>query len=137
MPYQLLADAVLVVHFAIVLFVIGGLVVVVVGNLLRRWAWVNSLLFRLLHLAAIGVVVAQAWLGQVCPLTTLESLLRVRAGASAYSKSFIEHWVQAVLFYEAPAWVYVFAYTVFGLLVLGAWWRFPPRAHRSRNRTDA
>ena len=137
MPYQLLADAVLVVHFAIVLFVIGGLVAVVAGNWLGRWPWVNSLWFRLVHIAAIGVVVAQAWLGQICPLTTLESWLRVRAGESAYSKSFIEHWVQALLFYEAPAWVFVFAYTVFGLAVLGTWWRYPPRARQPGKRYNA
>jgi hypothetical protein len=136
-PYQLLADAVLMLHFAIVLFVIGGLMAVVAGNWLGRWPWVNSLWFRLVHIAAIGVVVAQAWLGQVCPLTTLESWLRVRAGESAYSKSFIEHWVQALLFYEAPAWVFVLAYTVFGLAVLGAWWRYPPRVRQPGKRHDA
>ena len=76
MPFQLLADAVLVVHFGVVLFVVGGLVVVLAGNWLR-WRWVNHLWFRLAHLAAIAVVVIQAWLGQYCPLTTLESWLRV------------------------------------------------------------
>lgn len=137
MPYQLLADAVLMVHFVIVLFVIGGLVAVVAGNWLGRWSWANSLWFRLIHIAAIGVVVAQAWLGQVCPLTRLESWLRVRAGESAYSKSFIEHWVQTLLFYEAPSWVFVLAYTVFGLAVLWAWWRYPPRARQPGKRHDA
>ena len=76
--YQFLAEAVLVLHFAIVSFVVGGLVLIVAGNLLR-WHWVNGLWFRLAHLAAIGVVVAQAWLGKVCPLTTLEP--RRREGA--------------------------------------------------------
>ena len=134
MPYQLLADAVLLAHFAVVLFVIGGLVAVVAGNLSGRWLWVNRPGFRLAHVAAVGVVVAQAWLGQVCPLTTLESWLRVRAGTVPYSKSFIEHWLQAVLFYEAPAWVFVLVYTMFGLVVLVAWWRFPPRSGRRASR---
>ena len=125
MAYQRLADAVLVLHFVIVLFVVGGSVTVVAGN--SGLALGESLWFRLAHLAAVGVIVAQAWLGQVCPLTTVESRLRMRAGSPGYSKSFIEHWVQAVLFYEAPAWVFVLAYTMFGLLVLGTWWRFPPR----------
>ena len=136
MPYQRLADAVLVLHFVIVLFVIGGLVTVVAGNI-RGWRWVNSLWFRLAHLAAIGVVVAQAWLGQVCPLTTVEFWLRMQTGSPGYSKSFIEHWVQAVLFYEAPAWVFVLAYTTFGLLVLATWWRFPPRRGRHGTKNGA
>ena len=126
LPYQLLADVVLVLHFAIVVFVLGGLLLVVAGNV-RRWRWVNNLWFRLAHLAAIGVVVAQAWLGQACPLTTLESWLRVQAGSPSYSKSFVEHWVQRILFYEAPFWVFALAYTVFALLVIAAWWYFPPR----------
>lgn len=125
MPYQLLADVVLAVHFSIVVFVIGGLVLVVVGNGLA-WSWVNRWWFRLAHLAAIGVVVAQAWLGVVCPLTTLESRLRVEAGEAAYETSFIEHWITRLLYYDAPAWVFTAAYTAFGLAVVAAWWRFPP-----------
>jgi hypothetical protein len=89
-PYQLLADAVLAIHFGVVLFVVAGLVVVVAGNWLR-WQWVNGWWFRLAHLAAIAIVVAQAWLGRLCPLTTLESWLRTRAGAPAYAESFVEH----------------------------------------------
>jgi len=125
------------VHFAVVLFVIGGVAAVVAGNLLGRWPWVNRPGFRWAHVAAVGVVVAQAWLGQVCPLTTLESWLRVRAGTAPYSKSFIEHWLQAVLFYEAPAWVFVLVYTTFGLVVLLVWWRFPPRSCRHGKRNAA
>jgi Protein of Unknown function (DUF2784) len=126
LSYQLLADLVLVLHFGIVVFVIAGLVLVVAGNVVR-WRWVNSLWFRSAHAAAIGVVVAQAWLGKVCPLTTLESWLRVQAGSGSYNKSFIEHWVHQLLYYEVPFWVFTLAYTVFGLLVLVAWWYFPPQ----------
>lgn len=116
----------LLLHFGVVLFVVGGLVLVVAGNL-RAWAWVNDPWFRLAHVAAIGVVVAQTWLGEICPLTTLESWLRARAGSAPYRASFIEHWVQRVLFYEAPPWVFTLAYSAFALLVAWAWWRFPPR----------
>ncbi len=127
--YLFLADAVLVLHFVIVIFVVGGLVLIVSGNLLR-WRWVNALWFRLAHVSAIGVVVAQAWLGKVCPLTTLESWLRVQAGSGSYDKSFIEHWVQRLLFFEAPFWVFTVVYTLFGLIVLAIWWYFPP--HRTK-----
>jgi hypothetical protein len=129
MPYRLLADLVLATHFAVVAFVIGGLVLVVAGNACG-WAWVNRWWFRLAHLAAIAVVVAQAWLGVVCPLTTLESALRVKAGGTGYDTSFIEHWLTRVLYYDAPAWVFTTAYSLFGLAVIAAWWRFPPRRRR-------
>ena len=125
LPYHFLADAVLGLHFAIVSFVVGGLVLVLVGNALH-WRWVNGWWFRLTHAGAIVVIVAQVWLGRVCPLTSLESWLRVRAGSPSYSESFIEHWVHRLLYYELPSWVFTVAYTVFGLLVLAAWLYFPP-----------
>lgn len=134
-PYQLLADAVLVVHFGVVVFVVGGLLVVAVGNW-RGWRWVNGWWFRLAHVAAIAIVVAQTWLGELCPLTTLESWLRVQAGAPGYTKSFIEHWLQRLVFYEAPFWVFTLAYTVFAALVVAAWWYFPP-GQSKRKRGDA
>ncbi|NJN64877.1 MAG: DUF2784 domain-containing protein [Acidobacteria bacterium] len=133
-PFQVLADVVLAVHVAIVLFVVGGLVVILVGNA-RGWAWVNRSWFRIAHIAAIGVVAAQAWFGVICPLTTLEMWLRRRAGGDAYEGSFIEHWFETLLYYDAPAWVFTVAYTAFGLLVVAAWLRYPPRRARRPDRT--
>jgi hypothetical protein len=127
------ADAVLVLHATVVLFVVGGLLLVVAGNLMRhragspRWPWVNRPWFRLLHGAAIFTVVLQAWLGITCPLTTLEWWLRAQAGQSLPAQGFIELWLHRLLFYTAPAWVFVTAYTAFGLAVAAAWWRWPPR----------
>ena len=125
MPYQLLADLVLATHVAVVMFVIGGLAAIVVGNL-RGWRFVNGWWFRAAHLAAIAVVAAQAWLGIACPLTTLENALRARAGGTGYETSFIEHWVARLLYYDAPPWVFTAVYTLFGLAVVAAWRWFPP-----------
>lgn len=135
-PYQLLADAVLALHVGIVAFVVGGLVLVVIGNL-RKWRWVNTLWFRLAHIGAIAVVVTEAWLGVACPVTTLEMWLRAKVSATTYSGSFIEHWLQRVLYYEAPWWVFALGYSLFGLLVLAMWWTFPPTAEHRQNETDA
>ncbi len=132
MPYQFLADVTLAIHFGVVLFVVGGLIAIVAGNW-RRWRWVNVLWFRLAHLAAIACIVLQAWLGQLCPLTALESWLRVQAGAGAYKRNFIEHWLQRLIYFEAPFWVFTAAYTAFAVLVLLAWWLFPP--HRGADKS--
>jgi len=126
MFHALLADAVLLLHAAVVLFVVVGLPLIVAGNL-RGWAWVNAMAFRIGHLAAIVVVAAQAWLGVACPLTVLEDWLRGQAGETRYAGGFVAHWLHRLLFYAFPDWVFTLAYTLFALLVAAAWWRFPPR----------
>jgi len=136
LPYQALADAVLLLHAALVAFVVGGLPLVIAGNL-RHWAWVNAWWFRLAHLAAIAVVVAESWLDIPCPLTTLEMWLRTQARAAIHGGSFIEHWVARLLYYEAPAWVFATGYTLFGLAVVATWWRFPPTRRRRVGRADS
>ena len=124
--YGIAADAVLIAHAAVVIFVVGGLLAILVGNALR-WRWVNGWWFRVAHIVAIGVVVLQSWLGQLCPLTLLESWLRVKAGVAPHGQGFIEHWLQRLIYVEAPFWMFTVAYTAFGLVVAWAWWRFPPR----------
>jgi polyferredoxin len=135
-PYQLLADVILTLHFAIAAFVVLGLAFIIIGNL-GNWRWVNAYWFRLAHLSAIAVVVAEAWLGVICPLTTVEMWLRAKAGATTYSSSFIEHWIQRVLYYEAPSWMFVLGYSLFGLLVVATWMYFPPTSARRRSERDA
>jgi hypothetical protein len=132
--YPLLADMVLLAHLAVVIFVVGGQVAIVAGNL-WNWSWVNSYLFRAFHATAIGIVVLQAWLGQDCPLTVLESWLRRQADAAGYVGGFIEHWVHQVLFYQAPTWVFTAVYSLFGVIVAATWWYFPPRRSSAPART--
>jgi hypothetical protein len=83
------ANVVLVVHFAFVLFVIfGGLLV------LRRprLAWLHA------PVALYGAVIE--FVGFVCPLTPLEVWLRRRGGQAGYSGGFIEHYITAALYPE-------------------------------------
>ena len=128
--YGLAADGLLVLHTLFVAFVVVGLVLVVIGGL-RQWQWVRNPWFRLLHLGAIGFVVVQSWAGQLCPLTVWENALRRRAGEAGYWQSFIGHWLETLLYYDAPDWVFVVAYTAFGTLVLASWWWVKPRFSRS------
>lgn len=131
MPAALLADLVLLLHLALVLFVVLGLPAVVIGHR-RGWPWVNRLGWRLAHLVTIGVVALQAWLDRYCPLTILESFLRARAGQPTYQRSFIAHWVESLLYYEAPLWVFAMIYTVFGGCVVWAWFAYPPQRAAKR-----
>ena len=126
MIYRLLADVILIVHAAIIVFVIGGLLATIVGAL-ARWRWVTNRWFRLAHLVVIAFVVVQAWMGRLCPLTIWENELRVRSGGEAYPGSFFAYWVHQLVFYEAPMSVFMICYTVFGLAVLASFWWAPVR----------
>ncbi|MFN2411200.1 MAG: DUF2784 domain-containing protein [Halomonas sp.] len=121
----LLADAVLILHVLFVAFVVIGLLAIYAGYFLK-WQWVRDRVFRIVHLCAIGYVVAQTWLGMVCPLTTWEMALRADAGAATYGGSFIQHWLHSLLYYSAPGWVFGVVYSVFGGLVLASWWVVRP-----------
>lgn len=127
--YRVLADAVLVAHVGVVLFIVGGLILIVAGGRLN-WAWVRVIRFRALHLGAIGYVVITTWFGIECGLTTLEQSLRTKAGQTSFEGDFIAHWLSRILFYEAPPWAFVAAYTAFGLLVLWSWIVVRPRRNR-------
>ncbi|KAF0183179.1 MAG: hypothetical protein FD164_737 [Nitrospirae bacterium] len=82
----LLADMVVLLHFAFILFVIFG------GLLVLRWkmlAWIH------LPAAVWGAMVELA--GWFCPLTSLENALR-HAGGGGYSTGFIEHYLMPIIY---------------------------------------
>lgn len=125
----LAADVILLVHVLFVLFILVGLLFIYVGRW-RSWSWVRNPWFRITHLSAIAGVVIQSWFGINCPLTTLEMALRWRTGDAAYTGSFLAHWLETILYYQAPAWVFVLVYSIFGVLVLVSWFVVRPRGFR-------
>ena len=127
--YLLAADALLLLHALFVVFVVLGLVFIFIGKT-QAWSWIRNPWFRLIHLIAIGVVVLQSWLGVICPLTTWEMALRQKAGDVVYTGSFIAHWIETLLYYQAPAWVFGLCYTLFGAIVVVSWFWVPPRRFR-------
>ena len=117
-----LADLILIVHFAFVLFVVGGLATIWIGAV-TGWHWVRNFWFRIAHLAAIFLVAAEALLGVVCPLTAWEDALRGRT----VETSFIARWIHRVLFHDFPEWAFTTAYVVFALVVALTLWLIPTR----------
>jgi polyferredoxin len=118
----MIADAILVVHFLIVLFIVGGLIGVWIGALLG-WRWIRNPWLRYAHLAAIAFVAGEAVVGMACPLTVWEDM--ARGGVQA--ESFIGRWVQRVLFYRAPDWLFTAAYVAWALATLATLRLVPPR----------
>ena len=124
--YASVANAVLLLHAAFVLFVIGGQALILCGWW-QDWQWTRGIILRIAHLIAIGFVTLESWCGVACPLTVLEDWLRVRAGTSSYQTSFVGDWVQRLLYYSAPPWVFTALYTAFALLVVVTFITYPPR----------
>ncbi|HXF66811.1 MAG TPA: DUF2784 domain-containing protein [Burkholderiales bacterium] len=122
-----LADIVLVVHFAFVAFVVGGLASIWLGAA-AGWRWVRNFWFRAAHLGAITFVAAEAILGIWCPLTVWEARLR---GAAA-EKSFLAQWIHRILYYDWPEWVFTFLHVGFALAVAATWWLVPPQSPRKK-----
>ena len=119
---NLAADALLVVHFAIVAFIVGGLILTWVGAALG-WRWVRNRTFRYLHLAAIAFVALEALAGYACPLTVWENLLR----GGTRPESFVGDWVSRLLFYQAPEWVFTTLYVAWAAATLATLRLLPPR----------
>jgi hypothetical protein len=87
MLYRVLADVVLMMHFAFILFAVLG------GLLVLRWkrcAWI--------HIPAVAWAALISCAGWVCPLTPLENWLREKGGAMAYRSGFIEHYILPVVY---------------------------------------
>jgi hypothetical protein len=82
-----LADVTVIVHFAFVLFVVfGGLMV-----LWRRWiVW--------LHLPAVAWGAWIEFAGWICPLTPLENWLRLQGGGDTYASTFTERYLSGLLY---------------------------------------
>ena len=89
MLYRLGAEAVLLLHFAFIAFVLFGAALAV------RWRWIVAV-----HLPAAAWGCFVELTGRVCPLTDAENYLWTRAGQSGYSRSFIEHYLLPVIYPE-------------------------------------
>lgn len=88
MGYRLLTDLAVCIHFAFLLFVVCG------GLLVRRHRWL-----LVPHILAVGWgIYVEAMPGLRCPLTALENVLAVRAGAAGYSGSFIQHYLVPIIY---------------------------------------
>jgi len=119
----MLADTVLAVHCAIVIFITAGLPLIWIGAALG-WSWVRIRWLRALHLGAIGFVALESVVGMACPLTIWEAALRHRRPP----EGFIQQWFERALYYDLPAWVFTLAYLLFAGAVVATWRLLPPRS---------
>lgn len=87
MPYRLLADLVVLVHFGFIAFAVCG------GLLALRWRWIPWV-----HLPAAAWGALVEFAGWTCPLTPLENALYRRAGSDGYAGDFIGHYLLPLIY---------------------------------------
>jgi hypothetical protein len=117
--YRVLADAVVVVHFAFVVFLVVG------GLLAFRWPRILRV-----HVPSVMWGALIVTFSITCPLTPLERNLRVRAGRDRYDESFIERYVEGILY---PGDMLRHAQAVAAAVVIGAWVALAVRRRRDLN----
>lgn len=122
MSESLLADLILLVHFAIALFIALGLALIPIGAIIG-WRWIRRRRLRQLHVAAISFVALESLLGIACPLTVWEDKLRGMAPAQG---GFIERWVGRLLYYDLPPSFFLALYVAAALFAWLLWRRVPP-----------
>lgn len=116
-----LADLILLLHVAFAAYNVLGLAAIWIGLALGR-SFVHNPWFRVSHLAAMGVVVTEALVGMVCPLTEWEYQLRAASGdASMQGKGFLQYWAERLFYFDWSPAVFVWLYAgFFALMVLTA-----------------
>ncbi len=117
-----LADAVLAVHVAVILFNVFGMVAIPAGGWFG-WRWVHVLWWRALHVAMLAMVALQALMGRACFLTLWQASL---LGDGASRAPLIVHWVGRLVFWPLPVWVFAVLYVTVFLYVIALWWLVPP-----------
>src|SRR5262245_65432324 len=105
MHYRFLADALVAIHLAFIVFAIGGGLIV----LIRRWV-------AYLHLPSVAWAMYTEFTGAICPLTPWEQSLRRAAGEAGYTGGFIEHYLIPVIY---PAGLTPALQAALGVLVSG------------------
>ena len=117
-----MSSLILALHLAVIAFNLLGLAAIPVGAALR-WRWVRIRWWRALHLASWALVAAQAVLGRACFLTLWQDAL---TGAGA-QPPLIARWVERLVYWPLPIWVFGAIYLVLFAATVVLWWRVPTR----------
>jgi len=118
---SMLGQAVLAAHLLVIAFNVFGLVVIPLGGWLG-WRWVRVRWWRLLHLDSLAVVALQAALGRACFLTIWQDDLTDGGRADPL----IMRWVNRLIYWPLPIWVFTAAYLAVFAYVLALWWWVRP-----------
>lgn len=125
------ATFVLALHLAVIVFNVAGCLLIPVGAW-RGWQWVREFWWRLAHLLSLAVVAAQALSGRACFLTIWQGDI----SGTSHVQPLIASWIDRVIYWSLPLWVFAVAYAVVFVYVIVLWIVVRPRAPwRSRGST--
>jgi len=126
LPHALvIADSVLLIHLAFVVFVVLGFILIWAGFFLK-WNFIRNRFFRFSHLFSIALVAGESVLGMTCPLTALENHFRsIASGMGGKRESLIKDIIHAILYYECEDWVFTTLYIFFLLIVITTFFFVP------------
>lgn len=127
LAYRIAADVTVLCHMGYALFIVLGQVAIIAGAFFR-WQWIRNWRFRIVHLAAILIVVCETLAGMTCPLTTLEKWLRIQAGQTTYRGDFLANFIHDALFVEISSEALTVLYAAFATCVLVCLRLVPPGA---------
>ena len=117
----MIADILLMFHFAIVLFITSGFFLIPIGYKLS-WVWIKNLKLRICHCGMMIFVTLETLFGITFPLTLMENSLR---GIND-SSSFISHWINQIIYWNFPSQFFIILYCVVMAWTFLLWKLFPP-----------
>ena len=125
------ALSILALHLAIIAFNVAGCALIPIGAW-RGWRWVRGFWWRLVHLLSLAAVAVQALAGRACFLT----LWQGDVAGHAARQPLIAGWINRLIYWPLPLWVFAIAYVVVFAYVIALWvvvrprWSWPLRCCR-------
>ena len=117
----MIADIVLMFHFAIVIFITFGFFLIPIGYK-SNWLWVTNLKLRICHCGLMLFITLETLLGITCPLTSIENNIR----GIKKTTSFISYWINQIIYWDLPSQFFIILYCAVLIWTFLLWKFFPP-----------
>ena len=117
----MIADIVLMFHFAIVIFITFGTFLIPIGYR-SNWLWVKNFKLRICYCGMILFITLETLFGITCPLTSIENKLR----GINQTRSFISYWVDQIIYWDLPSQFFIILYSAVLIWTFLLWKLFPP-----------
>ena len=118
----LFAEIILIIHFIIFLFICLGFILIPIGYSLD-WNWIKNRIIRLIHISLMGFVTIETIIGVICPLTSIEFLLRDGSKVDS-NLTLIIH---KIMYWNLPNHYFIVLYIICLTYLVVLWILFKPK----------